>query len=485
MRISLKLALAFLCVLLAGIVAQSLLSARWHAALYRNDAMRDLRTMGRTLAEATTTVIRSQGVERAVRLIQETNDRLEGTGITWISSDALDEAPLLRSAPDRLARVREGGDVVATGSDDAPGRILVYKPVSLDGELYGVIELSEPLVAVSEILAGRLATLATIATVLVAACACVAYLVSRRWVERPLAELIAKARRIGAEDFSGSVDLTGHREFAELATEMNLMAEKLDDSRARVVSETASRVAAIEQLRHADRLSTIGRLAAGIAHELGTPLNVVSERADMIARGEHAGPEGVVQSALVIQQQSVRMTGIVRHLLDFARRRRPDRRTTRLDELAHSAVRLVEPLLERRCVRARLLDGAGALHCDVDPGQLQQVLINLLTNAVDVTRRGGEVRVLVERAAGAPAGAAQARCWACIVVEDDGPGMTEEVRSQIFEPFFTTKPAAQGTGLGLAIAEEIVREHGGSIEVRSEPGRGTEMRVWLPQEGEA
>jgi signal transduction histidine kinase len=251
------------------------------------------------------------------------------------------------------------------------------------------------------------------------------------------------------------------------------------------VSETASRVAAIEQVRHADRLSTIGRLAAGIAHELGTPLNVVSERADMIARGEHAGPEGIVQSALVIQQQSVRMTEIVRHLLDFARRRKPDRRPTRLDELARSAVRLVEPLLERRGVRARLLDGAGALHCDVDPGQLQQVLINLLTNAVDVTEPGGEVRVLVAYAPGVPAGAGQARGRACIAVEDDGPGMTAEVRGQIFEPFFTTKPAAQGSGLGLAIAEEIVREHGGSIEVRSEPGRGTEMRVWLPQEGEA
>jgi signal transduction histidine kinase len=483
-RISFKLALAFLCVLLAGVAGQALLSARWHAGLYRNDAIRDLRTMGRTLAPAAATVIHTQGLERAAGLIEQTNDRIDGTRILWIPADALD-ASLLRSTPDGLARVREGGDVVVTGSADSSGLIYLYQPVLVDGGLYGAIELSEPLVVASEILARRLATYIAIAAVLVAACALVAFLVSRRWVERPLAELIAKARRVGAEDFSGSVELGGHREFTELATEMNVMTAKLDVARTRVASETASRVAAIEQLRHADRLSTIGRLAAGIAHELGTPLNVVSERADMIVRGEHAGPEGIVQSALAIQQQSVRMTAIVRHLLDFARRRKPDRRPTRLDELARSALRLVEPLLERRGVRARLLDGADARHCDLDPGQLQQVLINLLTNAVDVTKPGGEVRVRVECPAGAPAGAAQARCWACIVVEDDGPGMTAEVRSQIFEPFFTTKSAAQGTGLGLAIAEEIVREHGGSIEVRSELGRGTQMRVWLPQEGEA
>jgi signal transduction histidine kinase len=472
-------------VLLAGVAAQALLSARWHAGLYRTDAIRDLRTMGRTLAPATATVIHTQGLEAAAGLIEQTNDRIAATRILWIPADALDDASPIRSAPEQLAQLREGGDVVMTGAADGSGLIYLYQPVLVDGALYGVIEISEPLVLASEILAKRLTTYISIAVLLVAACTVVALLVSRRWVERPLAELIAKARRIGTEDFSGSVDLTGHREFTELATEMNVMAAKLEVARTRVLSETASRIAALEQLRHADRLSTIGRLAAGIAHELGTPLNVVLERADMIARGEHSAHDGVVQSALVIQQQSVRMTGIVRHLLDFARRRKPERRPARLDELASSALRLVEPLLEQRGVRARLLDGTSALHCDVDPGQLQQVLINLLTNAVDATKPGGEIRVLVECPAGAPTRAPQARSWACIVVEDDGTGMTPEVRSQIFEPFFTTKSAAQGTGLGLAIAEEIVREHGGSIEVRSQLGHGTQMRVWLPQEGEA
>jgi signal transduction histidine kinase len=371
------------------------------------------------------------------------------------------------------------------GGDDGVERIHLYQPVALDEGLRGAIEFSEPLVGGPEILAGRLATLVAVAALLVAACGSVAYLVSQRWVEWPLGTLIGKARRIGAEDFSAPVRLEGHREFDELAGEMNLMATKLEAARTRVESETAARIRAIEQLRHADRLSTIGRLAAGIAHELGTPLNVVSERAEMIAQGEHADPDGAAQSALVIRQQAMRMAGIVRRLLDFARRPQPDRRSTPLGELARSAARLVTPLLERRGVEVQTLDASVRVCCDVDPGQIQQVLINLLTNAVDVTPRGGEVRIRVERSQDGPPGATACGPFACLSVEDDGPGLAPEQRARIFEPFFTTKPAGQGTGLGLAVSEEIVREHGGSITVESEVGSGTRLRVWLPLESGA
>ncbi len=202
----------------------------------------------------------------------------------------------------------------------------------------------------------------------------------------------------------------------------------------------------------------------------------------MIVRGEHARPEGVVQSAIVIRQQSKRMAGIVRHLLDFARRREADRSPTSLGDLALSAARLVAPLLDARGVKLRVLEPATPVCGAFDPSQLEQVLTNLLTNAIDVTPRGGEVRIRVEAPKVPPAGREAPERWGCISVEDDGPGVPEELAPRIFEPFFTTKPAGQGTGLGLAIAEEIVREHGGSIELRSQVGQGSQLRVWLPLE---
>jgi signal transduction histidine kinase len=480
-RISLRLALVFLAVVFTGMVAQTALSVRWHAALYRAEAIRDLRTMGRTLAPVVAAVIRTHGAERTGELVEEANAGIESTRVQWVgAASSIDELPPIHG--DRVERALASGELIADGDENGADSVHLYQRVRLGDEVVGLLYLSEPVVGRTELLMRRLASLSALATTLAAACGFVAWLVSRRWVEQPVEELIDGARRIGAEDFSSAVELKRHREFSVLAAEMNATARKLAAARQRVADETAARIAALEQLRHADRLTTVGRLAAGIAHELGTPLNVVSERAEMIARGELETTEGVVQSARVIQQQSARMADSVRRLLDFARRRKPDRSIVQLGDLARSTCRLVAPLLERRGVEVRIIDPPEAIVCEVDPDQLQQVLVNLLTNAVDVSSPRGEVRIRIEATHETPAAGAGRTRWAYIAVEDDGPGIPPESLPRIFEPFFTTKPAGQGTGLGLAIAQEIMREHGGSLEMRSVVGRGSEIRMWIPRE---
>jgi len=482
--ISVKLALAFLTVLLAGFSAHTALNLRFHAALYRSDAIRDLRIMGRSLASAVESVLPTQGEPSAAELVAKANLDIEGTHIRWIPREALANDPALREHPELPERLAQQSEVRFESDAEEARRLYLYWPVTLGGVLRGAVELSEEIPDEPGLLRRRLTALLALSAAWVAVCGTLCYGVARRWVGRPVHQLMEKARRIGAEDFSGPVELAGHREFAELAAEMNAMAASLEATRARLAKETSARIAALEQLRHADRLSTIGRLAAGVAHELGTPLNVVSERAEMIAEGEHEDPDELARSARVIQQQSERMASIVRQLLDFARRRRPDRCVTQLDELARATARLMAPLLDRREVKARTSEGGDAVWCEVDPGQIQQVLVNLITNAVDVTPPGGEVRLAVDAPEGSPAGRDPGGRWVRVVVEDDGPGIPAELLPRIFEPFFTTKPSGRGTGLGLAVADEIVREHGGSIEAGGAPGGGSRLSVWLPR-GEA
>jgi two-component system NtrC family sensor kinase len=143
-------------------------------------------------------------------------------------------------------------------------------------------------------------------------------------IGRPMRRVIEKTRRVGAGDLEGPLHIRTHDEFAKVAAALNQMCEQLKASQQAVRAEIEARLKTLEQLRHADRLKTIGTLVSGIAHELGTPLNVVSGRAGLIASGR-LSPAEVADSARIIKEQVQRMTGIIRQLLDFARRKTPKR----------------------------------------------------------------------------------------------------------------------------------------------------------------
>jgi len=302
-------------------------------------------------------------------------------------------------------------------------------------------------------------------------------------VGRPIHGLVEKARRIGAGDFSKPLVLRQRDELSQLAGEMNAMAEHLDAAVHRIAAESSARIAAVEQLRHADRLTTVGKLASGIAHELGTPLNVVSGRAQMILAGEVADPDEVAKVARIVVEQVERMTRIVRQLLDFSRSRSPEKRPTDVVQLARQTAALLEPLAARHDVELRCIDPPAPLGVSVDPGQIQQALTNLVVNAIQATPPGGHVRIRVETQdlAPDPAGGHRPGPHAVLEVEDDGEGIPAERLAAIFDPFFTTKPVGEGTGLGLSVAYGIAQEHGGWIDVRSDPGRGSCFCIWLPR----
>jgi signal transduction histidine kinase len=307
-----------------------------------------------------------------------------------------------------------------------------------------------------------------------------------RWIGTPLDLLIEKVRRVGVGDRSGPLDLRGRSELSELARAVNVMCEDLAAAEENMRAETEARIEAVNQLRHADRLRTVGGLASGMAHELGTPLNVISARAGMIASGQVEG-EDAKQSAGIVRTQAERMTTLIRQLLDFARPSTPHRVRTDIRTLLKDTVEFVAPLKYSGVVRMDAGEGGDAVRARIDPSQMQQVLANLVVNALQAMPDGGEVRLGAVNVVAAPPTDPEAPKRACvkITVKDEGLGMAEGDLPHVFEPFFTTKGVGEGTGLGLSIAHGIVREHGGWIEVRSTKGEGSEFSVYLPSGGEA
>ena len=252
----------------------------------------------------------------------------------------------------------------------------------------------------------------------------------------------------------------------------------------------AGRVAAVEQLRHADRLKTVGRLASGVAHELGTPLNVIAGRAGMISSGR-LSPTEAAQSAEIIRNQSQQMTQIIRQLLDFSRQNSPRRVAVDLSSVIRQTVGLLMPLAEKREVTIEADDVSTGLVGRIDVGQIQQVLSNLLINAIQAMPSGGVVKIVARRRGLKPGESGPladssddeaATEYLVITIEDEGGGITEEHLDHLFEPFFTTKDVGEGTGLGLSISYGIVQEHGGWIDVQSDVGSGSIFAVYLPAE---
>lgn len=307
-----------------------------------------------------------------------------------------------------------------------------------------------------------------------------------RWsIARPIRALIRASRAVGGGDLGQRIEVRDSNEIGQLAQEFNRMAESLEEAQRALMEQSAQRLQLEREVQQAQKLVAVGMLAAQVAHEVGTPLNVIAGRAE--ALGRRLAPDHPDRRQLeTIQNQADRIAGIVRGLLDYAGPRRPRLRSEPLPPLLARVVDLVEGRDHNRGVRVRMEIPAALPSVLGDADQLQQVFINLLTNALDASPPGGTVRLTEGPDPVLPADgrAAVIRGHAeppvvAVHVLDKGPGITAEELARIFQPFFSTK-RGHGTGLGLPIVEEIVRAHRGEIEMLSIVGGGTEVIVRLP-----
>ncbi len=228
-----------------------------------------------------------------------------------------------------------------------------------------------------------------------------------------------------------------------------------------------------QQLLQAEKLATLGELIAGIAHELNNPLSAMIGHAQLL-RMRQQDPAALARVDKVMEAAQ-RATRVVRNFLTFARRHRPEKAMVSVSEIVTRTLEFLAYQLRVANVEVQLALPADLPTIAADPHQLQQAFLNLFNNAAQAMAKADGRGTLRVTGSTAPA-----RTWITIAVADDGPGIPPENLPRLFEPFFTTKPPGEGTGLGLAIARGIVTEHGGTVTVESEPGKGATFLVTLP-----
>lgn len=479
MKLANKLIAAITPVVVVGIAFYAALRVSAESERFEQEMSHDHAHLGHALAAAVETIADDFDDVHAAAIVDRANRRGRGVraSIVWTTPRSATETRI-DEEPDVLRALENGEDVLML---DRGGAKVSYVPLRGHDGTLGAIRISESRDAEVRYVRTTVLRLTLVAFALAVACAAAITLLTIRFIARPLESLVSQARRIGEGDLSARLAFSQSDEMNELAREMNAMCDRISDAQSRAQAETASRIATLTQLRHADRLSTVGTLASGLAHELGTPLNVVSGRATLIFQ-DPSKPEAVKKNAKIVVEQADRMTRIIRQMLDFARRREPQKGRVDIGELASRTVTMLEPIGRKRGVHISL-SSEGDVTVDADSNGVQQVLTNLLMNGIQATEKDGKVDVVVRVEEARPPEDVNStpKEYVCIHVRDTGAGISDAAKDHIFEPFFTTKDVGEGTGLGLSVSYGIVQDHGGFISVDSKLGEGAHFAVYLPR----
>ena len=490
MRLTLKITFAVMLAVALIFSAYSYLSIQREREQLKKNLSREARHLGESLRAMVGELWQNRGELAAIDFLQRANRAYSGVAVRWVW---IEEDPLDSFKPrvpiDQLSALREEETVaLLASSDDGHDFLLTYLPLLLKDGRLGAIELSEPMDEMHDYVEESLRRSALVVAALVASGLLLMGMLGSIWIDRPMSRLRAQAERIGTGDFETRLDVSGRDELGDLAGTIDRMRGQLAEAREAEQAANAEKFEALEKLRHTERLATLGRLSAGMAHELGTPLNVIAGRAKLISSAELT-PEDVARSATIIGEQAERMTGIMRQLLSFARRGEAKKQPVEVGSLLKSIVPLLELSAHKQNVELQVIDPPQSLRVYADPGQLQQVLLNLALNGIQAMPEGGQLGLssALETTVKVPESQqVEGSDWACLKVRDQGVGISPEDLAHIFDPFFTTKEIGQGTGLGLSIAYGIIEEHGGWIDVTSTPGQGSCFSVYLPagKEGE-
>jgi signal transduction histidine kinase len=470
--------------MVAGMTAALGLSAAWLLASEREQLQaanaRELRTLGGSAQVAITHALRDAQNVDVSRLLSRVEALDATTDILFIGRDGAIRAATPGDTGVAAVLVEVARRAAATGGEvwhRDGDRILAFALPLTDTVDGGAVLIVRRLDDLREDMERTLRAVVTTAVVAILLVASISVTLSVALVRRPLAATAVAMRRVRDGDLDAVVPVERRDELGAIAVEFNDLVQALRLARARLHEAEEQRRLLEQNLARADKLMTVGQLAAGLAHEIGTPLHVVAGRARRLVDHPDA-PEEVVRLGRIVVEQTERIARIVEQLVRFARRPQPGHRP--IDP--RGPVEAVLSLLEGEAARARVAI-VSALQpvpeVRVDPDQLQQVTLNLVRNGIAATPAGGTVTVRLEAAEddGAPS--------VRLVVADTGTGIAVEDRERIFEPFFTTRHDSGGSGLGLAVVRSIVQEHRGTIHVDSTPGGGTTMIVSLPHSANA
>ncbi len=310
--------------------------------------------------------------------------------------------------------------------------------------------------------------------------------VAKHRVVRPVEALVQATRRVAHDELETEIHVDERGELGLLAASFNEMIRSLrrvegelqtlnEQLEVKVQERTSELRAAQDTLVRTEKLSSLGKLSASIAHEINNPLAGILTFAKLMIRTIEHGPVGeaerrtLVKQLALVQRETERCSAIVRNLLDFARERPMQLKDVDPNHVIDEVLQLVANQVAIQGVTVER-DLAHVPLVDADFGQLRQAFMNIVLNAVEAMGKGGRLRIATRPGPG--------QQGAEVVFQDDGPGIPPELQQRIFDPFFTTKE--KGTGLGLSVVYGIVERHKGTVTVESEPGKGTRFVIRLP-----
>ena len=363
--------------------------------------------------------------------------------------------------------------------------ITAYEPIrDVEGRIIGILYcgiLERPYLDTARRVLGTFALIAVLSVVFLF----ILLSFSTTRIVRPLQRMAVAAREIARGDLSHKVEVKSQDEVGALAESFNQMTDHLREANAKLIEWGTTLEKKVEErtrelrdiqdhMVQSEKLASIGKLAAGIAHEINNPLGGILIYSHLILEDTPAGRPHH-ENLKKIVKETTRCKDIVKGLLDFARPKEPEMAPVDLPEILEKCLAFTERQTLFQNIRIEKSYTAGLPRVVADGAQLQQVFMNLILNAAEAMSGQG---TLTLRAALDPE-----RDELAVEISDTGHGIREEDRARLFEPFFTTKEVGKGTGLGLAISYGIVRKNQGSIEVQSEPGRGATFTVRLPLRG--
>ena len=479
---------ALIVVIVLTLAADGYLNFHREVNQFEYEMAMDAELWGSIIAKLVARNMETLGAEYTLNLIKVLNKEEPRVEVKWHEFAEINKHfATIENAQERLALLAAGKTInVKEPETRLATNLITYIPVTIGDRKYGIIQLTKPFYPILQYTRESRIWSLGVGILLLLMSGGVLWVVFNRLIRLPVEALTQKAVRIGQGDLSTSKVLPRDDELAELANMMNVMAANLARARDNTEQESQARLAALEQLRHSERLATVGRLAAGLAHELGTPLNVIAGRAKLI-ESEELDETEKLSSARVIREQVQRMSGLMRQLLDFARRRQGKKVQSDLTKLIQQVLEALQPIAIKSQVN--IIYDATEVFPGVmmDSSHMQQVLFNLIINGIQAMPNGGDLKIALHLTRhwpgipsyGQPKDSLDQE-WLALHIVDSGEGIDDAIKANIFEPFFTTKKVGEGTGLGLSIVEGIIQEHGGHIDVESEPGKGTTFIVLLP-----
>jgi len=348
--------------------------------------------------------------------------------------------------------------------------ITAYEPlVDIFGERVGMLYVGVLEAKYADMRRKALSILVLITVAGMALAVGLGYLVADK-IMRPVHRLIAASQKVSEGNLSPEIGPISRDEIGVLQNTFKNMIVSLEERDRRRRAESENR------LLQSEKQASIGRLAAGVAHEINNPLTGVLTYTHMLLRRRDIGDD--IRSDLeTIAQSTERVRKIVKGLLDFSRQTKLDREPTDVNRLVDSTVSLIENQALVKGLSIKFNPGENLPVLTLDRNQVQSVLFNIIMNALDATEPGGKLTISTGISLSARD---DGKKGVEIAVADTGCGIAPEDLDKLFDPFFTTKEVGQGTGLGLAVSYGIVQRHGGTIRVQSEAGRGSTFTIWLP-----